>query len=376
MRRSLVLVSLAALVLSLSVPAVQAETSRTLKVEIPAGAERFAVENLSGTMRIAAGSGDAVVAVATIHAETEELANAVRFEKVEGATGVATFRVRYPYELSTSFRYPDMNRGEHSKGSTHESVHGWLGSLLGLGSNTTTKYDGQHVKISDASGVLVYADVEIRVPRRAQDGAFRNLVGRIEAAEVSGTKLLFDTASGSITLDKIEGDVRADAGSGDVKASRLRGSFTCDTGSGDCDLDGFDGDAVRCDVGSGDVRLSSVTAHQVRTDAGSGDVRAMDIDAEEIVTDSGSGDVELSARGGRLVRVKSEAGSGDLKLRLGADASFEAYADQGSGEIVNRYGDAQPIVKDKQVIGYRRGSAKTRIEFDSGSGDLVLEPGS
>jgi DUF4097 and DUF4098 domain-containing protein YvlB len=255
-------------------------------------------------------------------------------------------------------------------------VHSWLGSLLGLGSNTNTKYDGQRVKISSGSGVLVYADIEIRLPHGAADGSFRNFVGRIEAAQIEGGKLLFDTASGSVTLDKIEGDVQADAGSGDVKASHLHGSFKCDTGSGNCTLDGFDGEAVRCDVGSGDIRLSSVRAHQVRTDAGSGDVRAVDIDAEEIVTDSGSGDVDMTTKGTRLVRVKSEAGSGDLKLRLGSDASFEAYADQGSGEIVNRYADAQPIVKDKEVIGYRRGSAKTRIDFEAGSGDLVLEPGS
>jgi len=366
MRRSVIraalLVALAAVPLS---PPVAAEATRTLKVEIPPSAARFAIENLAGTMRVAPGSGDTVVAVATVHAESEDLAAAVRFESASGSAGVETFRVRYPYAKSTSFRYP----GSGEKGDSY----GWLTSFLGGG--TTTTYDGRKVKVSGSSGVLVYADLEIQVPRRAVEGAFRNVVGSLDAAGVEG-RLRFDTGSGKITLDGIKGEVKADAGSGDVKATNLEGSFDCDTGSGDCVLDGFRGDIVSCDVGSGDMRLSSIVARKITTDAGSGDVLAVDIDVVEIDTDAGSGDVEVSAKGTRLERVRADAGSGDLTLKLGPDASFEAYADQGSGEIVNRYADAEPIVKGREVIGYRRGTGQTRIDFDAGSGDLVLEPGS
>ncbi len=365
MRRSIVLVALAATLLVPLAPPTSAETTRTLRIEVPASAARFAVENLAGAMRVVPGTGDTVVAVATVHAENDELAGAVRFEKVNAAAGVETFRVRYPYDRSTRYRYPGR-AGKDGSG-------GWLGALLGGG--TSTSYDDHRVKVSANSGVMVYADVEIQVPHQFIQGSFKNLVGRLEAADVEG-KLDFDTGNGQIALDHVKGEVKADAGSGDVKASRLGGSFTCDTGSGDCTLDGFEGDAVRCDVGSGNVRLTSVTARRVFTDAGSGDVRAVDVDAEEFVTDSGSGNVELRTKGTRLVRVKSQAGSGDLTLRLGTDASFEAYADQGSGDIVNRYSDATPIVKEKEVIGYRRGSARTRIDFDAGSGNLILEPGS
>ena len=37
--------------------------------------------------------------------------------------------------------------------------------------------------------------------------------------------------------------------------------------------------------------------------------------------------------------------------------------------------DAQPIVRHKEVIGYRRGDARTKIDVDTGSGDLTIEPG-
>ena len=56
-------------------------------------------------------------------------------------------------------------------------------------------------------------------------------------------------------------------------------------------------------------------------------------------------------------------------------ASFEALADQGSGDINMGFKDAQAIVRHKEVIGYRRGDAHIKIDVDTGSGDLTIEPG-
>ena len=73
--------------------------------------------------------------------------------------------------------------------------------------------------------------------------------------------------------------------------------------------------------------------------------------------------------------MKADTGSGNVTLRLGPDASFEAFASQGSGEIRNRYADAEAIVKMKELVGYRRGDGRIRIEVDTGSGNLTLDPG-
>jgi putative adhesin len=78
---------------------------------------------------------------------------------------------------------------------------------------------------------------------------------------------------------------------------------------------------------------------------------------------------------GLVVSLKADTGSGDVRLRLGPDASFEVIAEMGSGDIVSRYPDAEPIVRKREVIGYRRGAARTRISVDTGSGNLILEPG-
>jgi hypothetical protein len=314
----------------------------------------FAVENLAGTMRVRAGSGSSVVAVATIHAESAELADAVRFEQVTADKGIPALRVRYALDRGT-IRYP---------GAAREGG-GWLDGLFGGGNRV--RYDGREV------GVLVYADVEVELPRSAVAGTFRQVVGPLEGQDVEGT-LRFDTGGGAITLHQVSGEVVGDTGSGTVTAGELRGSFRCDTGSGNCAISGFEGDRLACDTGSGDVRARAIAARKVVMDTGSGTVELLDADVEEFVADTGSGDVLLENRGARLSRVKADTGSGDVVIRMGADAAFEARADTGSGEVVSRYGDGEPIVRDREVVGYRRGDGRVRIFAETGSGSLVLEP--
>jgi hypothetical protein len=363
MRLKAALLAVPVVALMAATPEVLAETTRTVRVELSADAlSRFAVENLAGAMRVAPASGKSVVAVATIHAESDELANAVIFEQVPGKAGVPTLRVRYPLDRVDVIRYP--GRGKSS---------GLLESMFG-GNNTSTDYDGHRVKLSDTHGVVLYADVEVQVPRHLDDAVFRNLVGSLDGKDLEGT-IKFDTSSGDITIASVKGAIKTDTGSGDVKATDGSGSLSCDTGSGDCEVTGFSGETIHCNVGSGDVTIRKASTRLVDVDTGSGDVHLIDGDVEEFRADTGSGDVRLENEGTRLARVKADTGSGDVVLRLGSDASFEALADQGSGDIVMGYKDAQAIVRHKEVVGYRRGDARTKIDVDTGSGDLAIEPG-
>lgn len=355
-----------ALVAAAFVTLAAADVTRTLKIQLPAS-QAFAVENLAGSFRIIPGDGDSVVATATVHAESDELADAVRFELASDAASRATYRVKYPYGSLKTFRYP----GPTEKNETATS---WLSSMLG-GSNTNTTYDGHSVKVSTTSGKLLYADVEVTVPRRGVDGKFSNVVGRLDARGLEG-ELRFATGSGEVTLEGISGTVNVDAGSGDIQANGLKGTLKAQSGSGDVNIQDFDGDSIRCDVGSGDVRLKSVTAPKIVATTGSGDIEAAGVAAETFDAGTGSGDVLLRGTGPHLAKVSADTGSGDVTLQLGADASFEVTASQGSGDIVNRYSDAQPIVKGREVIGYRRGGGQTKIRVETGSGDLVVEPGS
>jgi hypothetical protein len=346
LRRVLALASTAILTAGLA----HSEATRSLQVTLSGDpAAPFSVENLAGKMTVLAGDGDAVVAVATVHAESEELAAAMRFEQVTGKDGEPALRVRYPLDRHSTIRYP-------------------------AGGRSAVDYDGHRVTVSGHSGVMVYADVEVRLPRRAVSASLRNPVGSMTAEGITG-KLLLDTGSGDITARNIEGTIKADSGSGDVRAERIKGLYMCDTGSGSCQVDGFEGDTLKLDSGSGAIRVKSAKASRIHADSGSGGIRIEQADTEEFLGDSGSGTIEFEGVGARLRRVKGDTGSGDITLRLPADASFELVADQGSGDLVCGFKDAQPIVKKRTVVGYRRGDGRIRIDLDTGSGDVSIVPG-
>lgn len=326
------------------------EATRSLRVTLAGDpAAPFSVENLAGKMTLVAGDGDTVVAVATVHAESDSLAAAVRFEQVTGKDGEPALRVRYPLERHSTIRYPS-------------------------GGRSTVDFDGHRVTVSSHSGVMVYVDVEVRVPRRALSANFRNYVGSLAAEGVSG-KILLDTASGDIVARSLDGTVKADSGSGEVHGEQLKGSFTCDTGSGGCQVDGFEGEALTLDSGSGFIRVRNAKATRIHADSGSGGIRIAQADAEEFVGDSGSGTIEFEGTGARLRRIKGGTGSGDIVLRLPDASSFELVADQGSGDLTCGFKDAQPIVKKRTVVGYRLGDGRIRIDLDTGSGDVSIVPG-
>jgi hypothetical protein len=325
------------LVATILAPAAHGEETHTIRGELAVPAGHFTVENLVGSMRVRTAAVDRITAVATVHAEDDAVAREVHLEAGTDRQGRPVLRVRYPFHRTTTFRHPGR-----------ASETGWW--PFGDG-RTTTEYDGRRVHLA-RSGLAVSADVEVQVPARALDATFRNVAGPIEAAALEGTVRL-DTGSGDVTVRGGSGDLTADTGSGDVLAEDVEGRFNCDTGSGNCDVRRFRGRTLRCDTGSGEVKVQAA-------------------EADDVSVDTGSGDVEIE---GRLGRVKADTGSGNVRLRLGPDADFEARADLGSGEIVNRYPDAEPILRRDEVVGYRRGKGTVRISVDTGSGDLVLEPG-
>jgi hypothetical protein len=321
---------------ALALPA-GAEVTKIVRTELSAAeAARFDVENLVGSIRVSAGAGDAVAIVATVHAESDALADTLRFERRTWREGEPVVRLTYPIKEHRHYRSP-----------------GGIGASRFAYAEDGSTDDGHYeIRVSPETGVLLYADVEVRVPKRELEARFYQRFGPVSGSGVSGA-LRFDTASGDIHVDHVSGAVLADSGSGDVGADAVTGSFRCDTGSGDCRVRGFKGDRLQLDTGSGDLDLRDVDARLIEADTGSGDVDAALLAAQRITADTGSGDV---------------------RLRLPRDASFELRADTGSGGIESGFQDAAPILRGRQVVGYRRGDGAVRIDVDTGSGDVTVGP--
>lgn len=335
-----------ALMLAVAAGTASARTSRTLEVELEDADRPFTVENLAGSMSVIPWDGDRVVAVARVTAANAGLADQVSFEQVRGRSGRATLRVRYPVRRHRTFRYPE-------------------------GGSSTVTYDGRRVRVSGRQGVLLYADVEVKVPRSQVDAVFKNHVGPLAAEGITGT-LRLDTGSGRITARDLEGRIKADTGSGAVEATGIRGEFVCDTGSGSCLVNDFDGTRLTCDTGSGRVRMRGIRADRVVADTGSGSVVAEDADVVDFRGDTGSGSIRLEAVGSRLQRVSADTGSGGVTVSLPAGTTFRLNASVGSGRVRCDVPGAETIQRGRRVVGCRLGDERVRITADTGSGSVTV----
>src|SRR5262245_36921468 len=215
--------------------AAAAEVTRTIKADLAsAGSGPWFLEKLAGPGEVVPGTRPGVVAVATVHAESDAIADLVSIEPLSGGKDGPGLRVKYPVDQHTTYRYP---RGSDGKSSA------WH---FGFGSSTTNlKYDGTRVPVSGRDGGLLYADVEVPVPARAGSGSLKNHVGNIQAKGIEGT-LAFESGSGGIDLDKVGGTIGVETGSGDVVAHDGTGSISIETGSGDVNVDRFSGESIAC----------------------------------------------------------------------------------------------------------------------------------
>lgn len=339
----------------------RAESTRVLRVEVPAGAKRFTVENLAGRMRVRAGTGDRTVVTATVYAETETLASRFRLENVGGAESPA-LRVRYP-EGENSIRYRAPN------------LHGDSGFLEGIfGSfEGTHDYDGRRMRVRGQGGKLLYADVEVEVARGETDAQIRNLVGLVSATGLSGA-ITIQVNSADVRLERLKGKIRIEGSSGDIQAQDVEGTWSSEFSSGDIVLDGFHGDSATFHTSSGDVRVRTMDVGRLDLRSSSGDFKIQDCDAGQISAHTGSGDVLFESRGRRLADVRMTTGSGDVVLRLPRDASFEAKANLSSGDMHVGFDDGTATTHHGDLVAYRRGSGGAKIDVETGSGNFSIEP--
>ncbi len=346
--------------LGVAVSAGAAETERTIRAEL-SGSDlgNFAVENLAGRMRVSMGTGDRLTVVATVRAESAELAQGVRLERVGNGGAPATLRVRYPSAVST-VRYADPGRERD-----------W--PFGDIGSSETYEYDGRRMRVNPGRGTRVSVDLDIQVPSGSRRASFRNLVGRIEAEGLQGT-LRFEVGSADLRLRRLDGEISVAGDSGDIQASDLGGSLDFDSSSGDCRLEDFDGQQLRFHASSGDLVARGVRARRVETETSSGDVTVSSADIEEFEADSSSGDISVDVQGGRLVFFNVSTSSGDVVLGLPADGSFDAEADQSSGDTVVGFAEGTAVHDDEALVAFRRGSGGAKIRVSTSSGDFTIAP--
>ena len=357
LRRGLAIIAVVMLQIVSAGAARAVEQARTLKQSFPVeGAQIVRLSNLIGKAHITAGGGNAIEVTAVIHVDTADAAqgksilDGMKWVRARDYKHRSEMALAYPIDEYRTYRRPGMTR--------------W--------GQTNAHYMGRRVRVAGGRGLLLYADLEIRVPEGASLG-LRNVVGKIDSDAVTAN-LDLDTASGDVDVVAVTGDLKVDTGSGDVSVGTVQGPVYVDTGSGDVVIASVNGEKAFVDTGSGNVTIRQGRLAKVHVDTGSGDVELRDVDAEHIDVDTGSGDVVMSGPMERAREMLFDTGSGDVRIHGGANATFHLVADQGSGDLHCGYSDARAITKGRYVVGYARGAEQTKISVDTGSGDCTIDP--
>ena len=318
--------------------------------------DNVAIYNLVGVVRVEGGpAGDVVVEV------TRGGDDAAKLQVETGPIGARqTLRVIYPDDdiIYSALGYHSSSTLDVRDDGTFNDDHHVFGR-------------GHRVRIrGDGSGLDAHADLRILVPAGRKIAVYL-AVGKMTATNVNGDVKL-DVSSADVTASGMRGSLTVDAGSGDVRVSDVAGDLNLDTGSGNVVASGVRGDDLLFDTGSGDVTLDHVEGRSLKIDTGSGNADATAVKADDLLIDTGSGDVtlELLAGGGS---INIDTGSGQVNLTLPADYGADVVLDTGSGEI--DLGGIPVTVRKiaEDHIEGRIGSGTGRLHVDTGSGDVRLK---
>lgn len=311
-------------------------------------AERVAIHNLAGEVRLAAGSGaDVVVEVTRGGSDARELRVDRRRDGGEERLVVVTPGDRVVY--------PRLGRSSNSSFNVRED------GTFGRG--------GRRVTVTGSGrGTEAYADLLVRVPA-GRTVMLHQGVGKVEVANVDGN-LRVNTASASVAASGTRGTLDVDVGSGSVRVERAEGDVSVDTGSGSVRLADVRGRRLHVDTGSGSVTGSGLAAEEVVVDVGSGAVELSGVRAGSIRVDTGSGSVQL-ALAAPARSVKIDTGSGGVRLAVPPSFGAEVEIDTGSGGIAVEVPAQAQTVRRSHYRG-RIGDGRGRVEIDTGSGGVRI----
>ncbi|MCH9027166.1 MAG: DUF4097 family beta strand repeat protein [Proteobacteria bacterium] len=328
------------------------------KKEFTVDSQVLEVDNLAGSIKLLAATGDKFEIQATVKADksaglaASEVADLIGFYSVKKG-GKHHFQVLYPVDDYRKYTYKDGARRGNN----------WA----------RTRYQKKRVSVNSKSrndALKVHVDLVIRVPAGSRLQV-KNRFGPIKGNGVHAD-LDLDTSSGAISIEKSRGSLRADTGSGRVSVTGYAGDIHADTGSGSVTITDVEGN-VNADTGSGSVTVTDVEGN-VNADTGSGSVELSNVQAEEILVDTGSGRVILNKVTGSL---KVDTGSGGVSAK-NITAGKIVDIDTGSGSIIVE-GDLGAVRSLRLDTGSGRVRVKTDhslnmvLRIETGSGGIHVD---
>lgn len=186
--------------------------------------------------------------------------------------------------------------------------------------------------------------LEIKADRPKTDGN-RSISISYEITLPRQSHIECNSASGSIGVTDLDGNVKAHAASGSVKAARVEGSVRLDSSSGSVRCEQVEGGDIRLGSASGSVRLSKASnAGACDLHSSSGSATATNVQANSIKVGSISGSVTLIDAQAEAMNL--HASSGPVKAESITCSRLTAESISGSVSVVFSPSAPSDIVGD------------------------------
>jgi DUF4097 and DUF4098 domain-containing protein YvlB len=242
------------------------------------------------------------------------------------------------------------------------------------------------IRFQEAGGKLVIkADRPTLHSRRSISISYVITLPRqssVECESASGSLKLRDltgnvnarTASGSVEAAQIKGFVRLHSSSGSVHCGNVSGGdVDLDTASGSVQLsDASDAGTCRAHSSSGTVRVRHVQADSIRMDSGSGGVTGEDINCSHLNARSGSGHVSAAFSPSAPNHVMADLGTGSGSVNVVLPPGFAGRVDLsvGSGSVhINQPVTVQGDIGKRHITG-TIGDGTGSLSARTGSGSI------
>ncbi|MBN2129146.1 MAG: DUF4097 family beta strand repeat protein [Sedimentisphaerales bacterium] len=187
-----------------------------------------------------------------------------------------------------------------------------------------------HVECSSASGSVDLADLTGNVNADAASGS-------VEAVRITGSVRLH-TASGSVRAEEVRGgDAHLNSASGSVRLLQASEMGRCElhAASGRVAAEHIDADSVSLHTASGSVHLTEARAPSVSLSTSSGSIRAEGLNASQVKAESPSGGISVAfapAAPGEIT-ADLKTSSGNVTLALPPDFAGRIDLSAGSGSV-------------------------------------------
>ena len=180
-------------------------------------------------------------------------------------------------------------------------------------------------------------------------------------------KVKFETQSGYVKVEEVEGNAQYSSSSGDLAIDRHIGDLTFNTSSGYSYMKEIEGDA-EFSSSSGDISVDTLTG-DLKIDTSSGYVKVETLrGAADVNTSSGDIKLKFAVVTGDIMFTTT---SGYISCILPSDASFDFEADTNSGEIYTNFDNELNFNrKGSEANGTIGSSPQFSVRVQTSSGDI------